>query len=560
MINCAAYTNVDGAETHADLAHAVNGAGAGTSPRGDGAGAWTIHVSTDYVFDGRKREPVRRVRPGRAPVGLRALEARRRAGRGCRRRPARHTIVRSSWLFGAAGPCFPATILRLAGERDELSVVDDQVGCPTFTGHLAGALVALAGERRLAGHRPRGGRRPVLVVRVRAGDRRRGRRWRCEVQPGATADLGRPAPRPAYSVLGTERGGDSAAPAGLAGGAGGVHDVRRWRPDEAARLRRRRLHRLDVRAPARARARRRRDGARQAHLRRPAREPPRRDRRVRFVHGAIEDPDAVAAPRSAIARRSSTSPPRRTSIARSPGPRRSSSPTCRARTCCSRRRASAGLRYLQVSTDEVYGSIEEGSFTEESPLQPSSPYSATKTGADLLVASYFHTYGLETVICRGSNNYGPYQYPEKLIPLMILNALAGDQLPVYGDGKQRSQLAVRRGLRARDRPRAGARHARVRPTTAAARTSARTSRSCTRILELTGADESLIEYVTDRPGHDRRYSLSSEKLRRSDGSRACASTRGSSGRSTGIATTPGGGSRSAPARTASTTSGTTGAR
>ena len=94
-----------------------------------------------------------------------------------------------------------------------------------------------------------------------------------------------------------------------------------------------------------------------------------------------------------------------------------------------------GLRYLQVSTDEVYGSIDEGSFTESSPLQPSSPYSATKTGADLLVSSYFHTYGLETVICRGSNNYGPHQYPEKLIPLMILNALAGDRLPVYGDGR-----------------------------------------------------------------------------------------------------------------------------
>ncbi|MGE5617562.1 MAG: dTDP-glucose 4,6-dehydratase, partial [Candidatus Woesearchaeota archaeon] len=94
-----------------------------------------------------------------------------------------------------------------------------------------------------------------------------------------------------------------------------------------------------------------------------------------------------------------------------------------------------GLRYLQVSTDEVYGSIDEGSFTETSPLAPSSPYSATKTGADLLVGSYFHTYGLEAVICRGSNNYGPYQYPEKMIPLMVLNALSGDSLPVYGDGR-----------------------------------------------------------------------------------------------------------------------------
>jgi dTDP-glucose 4,6-dehydratase len=94
------------------------------------------------------------------------------------------------------------------------------------------------------------------------------------------------------------------------------------------------------------------------------------------------------------------------------------------------------LRYVQVSTDEVYGSIEEGSFTEQSPLAPSSPYSASKAGADLLVASYRHTFGLETLICRGSNNYGPYQYPEKLIPLMVLNALHGDKLPVYGDGQQ----------------------------------------------------------------------------------------------------------------------------
>ncbi len=93
-------------------------------------------------------------------------------------------------------------------------------------------------------------------------------------------------------------------------------------------------------------------------------------------------------------------------------------------------------RFLQVSTDEVYGSIPEGSFTERSPLDPSSPYSATKAGGDLLVAAHAHTFGIEAVICRGSNNYGPRQYPEKLIPLCILNALHGDPLPVYGDGLQ----------------------------------------------------------------------------------------------------------------------------
>jgi dTDP-glucose 4,6-dehydratase len=171
-----------------------------------------------------------------------------------------------------------------------------------------------------------------------------------------------------------------------------------------------------------------------------------------------------------------------------------------------------GLRHVQVSTDEVYGSIESGSFTESSPLRPSSPYSATKAGGDLLAASYFHTYGLPTVVCRGSNNYGPYQHPEKLIPLMILNALAGDPLPVYGDG-----LNVRNWLHVEDFSRAigvvlesgvpGEGYNVGGPD------------ECTnleavgRILALCGRDESLIEFVADRPGHDRRYSLASEKVR-----------------------------------------------
>ena len=170
-----------------------------------------------------------------------------------------------------------------------------------------------------------------------------------------------------------------------------------------------------------------------------------------------------------------------------------------------------GLRYVQVSTDEVYGSLETGSFTETSPLAPSSPYSATKTGADLLVASYFHTYGLETLVCRGSNNYGPRQYPEKLIPLMILNALAGDPLPVYGDGRQ-----VRNWLYVEDFGRGiGAVLADGTPGetyNCGGPDECENLEVVRRILELTGADDSLVEYVTDRPGHDRRYSLSSAKL------------------------------------------------
>mgnify|MGYP000891449075 CR=1 FL=1 len=171
-----------------------------------------------------------------------------------------------------------------------------------------------------------------------------------------------------------------------------------------------------------------------------------------------------------------------------------------------------GLRYVQVSTDEVYGSIAQGSFTEESPLQPSSPYSASKAGADLLVSGYHHTYDMETLICRGSNNYGPYQYPEKLIPLMILNALHGDRLPVYGDGMQ-----VRNWIHVTDFA-AGIGH-----TLAHGRTGevynvggpdeAPNLEVVERIIAAAGADPALIEYVTDRPGHDRRYSLGSEKIR-----------------------------------------------
>jgi dTDP-glucose 4,6-dehydratase len=172
----------------------------------------------------------------------------------------------------------------------------------------------------------------------------------------------------------------------------------------------------------------------------------------------------------------------------------------------------ASVRYVQVSTDEVYGSIEEGTFTESSPLAPSSPYSATKAGADLLVSSYFHTYGTEALICRGSNNYGPFQYPEKLIPLMVLNALHGDRLPVYGDGMQ-----VRNWIYVEDFA-AGIGHALEHGTpgevyNVGGPDECPNMEVVRQILALTGRDESLIEHVTDRPGHDRRYSLSSEKVR-----------------------------------------------
>ncbi|MBS1883092.1 MAG: dTDP-glucose 4,6-dehydratase [Actinobacteria bacterium] len=170
-------------------------------------------------------------------------------------------------------------------------------------------------------------------------------------------------------------------------------------------------------------------------------------------------------------------------------------------------------RYVQVSTDEVYGSIDSGSFTETSPLDPSSPYSATKAAGDLLVAAHVHTYGLDASIVRGSNNYGPRQYPEKLIPLMVLNAIHGDSLPVYGDGKQvRNWLYVEdfcRGIHAvLAKGKAGEAYNVGGPD------ECENIEVVRRVIALAGGDESLIEYVKDRPGHDRRYSLSSEKLKR----------------------------------------------
>ena len=146
------------------------------------------------------------------------------------------------------------------------------------------------------------------------------------------------------------------------------------------------------------------------------------------------------------------------------------------------------------------------------PLRPSSPYSATKAGADLLVSSYHETFGLESVICRGSNNYGPYQHPEKLIPLMVLNALAGDRLPVYGDG-----LNVRNWLYVEDFASAISQvleHGRSGEAYNVGGPDECTNIEVVRrVLELCGRDDTLIDYVTDRPGHDRRYSLGSEKVR-----------------------------------------------
>ncbi|MBV9605541.1 MAG: dTDP-4-dehydrorhamnose reductase [Solirubrobacterales bacterium] len=209
VINSAAWTDVDGAERDEAGALAVNGAGAGNVARGAAScAAWTIHVSSDYVFDGSKREPYVEsdtVGPVSA-YGRTKLDGERAVAEQA---PGRHTIVRSSWLFGIGGPCFPATILRLATERDELNVVSDQIGCPTFTGHLAEALVDLAVRE----DRPAG----ILHVAAEgscswfefAREIVAGAGVTCEVKPCSTEEFPRPATRPAYSVLRSERGDDA---------------------------------------------------------------------------------------------------------------------------------------------------------------------------------------------------------------------------------------------------------------------------------------------------------------------------------------------------------------
>jgi dTDP-glucose 4,6-dehydratase len=175
--------------------------------------------------------------------------------------------------------------------------------------------------------------------------------------------------------------------------------------------------------------------------------------------------------------------------------------------------AQAGIRLVQVSTDEVYGDLAHGgSAREEDPLRPSSPYSASKAGGDMQVLATVRTHGLDGCITRGSNTYGQNQYPEKLIPLFTTNALDGESLPLYGDGRQVRdwlhvedhcagvELVLREGVAGEVYNVSAGEEVENRDIAA-------------RILELTGADPALLRSVADRPGHDRRYSLDSSKLR-----------------------------------------------
>ncbi len=184
----------------------------------------------------------------------------------------------------------------------------------------------------------------------------------------------------------------------------------------------------------------------------------------------------------------------------------------------------AGLRYLQMSTDEVYGSLgaSEPAFTEETSLAPRSPYSASKAAGDQMALAFHHSHGLDVIVTRCSNNYGPYQHPEKLIPLMITSALRRCRLPVYGDGRKRRDWNhvddhCRAVLAALEKGRSGEVY---NFGGGAERENLDVVRQ---VLEKTGSDDTLIQFVTDRPGHDRRYSVDFAKAQRELGWRPAKS-------------------------------------
>ncbi len=236
------------------------------------------------------------------------------------------------------------------------------------------------------------------------------------------------------------------------------------------------------------------------------------DPRYRFVHGDIADPAAVAEAMEGcevVVNLAAESHVDRSILGPEDFIRTDVVGTA---TLLARAREVGVRRFVQVSTDEVYGSIVVGAFREDDPLRPSSPYSASKAGGDLQVLAWHHTYGVDAIVTRGSNTFGPRQYPEKLIPLFVTNALDGEPLPVYGDGRQVRDwihvddhcegiwTALERGAAGEVYNVGGGNEV---PNLEITR----------RILEHTGRDQGLVRHVTDRPGHDRRYALDTAKLR-----------------------------------------------
>jgi dTDP-glucose 4,6-dehydratase len=235
------------------------------------------------------------------------------------------------------------------------------------------------------------------------------------------------------------------------------------------------------------------------------------DRRARFVQGDICDADAVVRAldgHDAVVHFAAESHVDRSIV----------DPYAFTRTNCDGTNVMCDVarrvgveRFVHISTDEVYGSIEHGSFSETDPLQPRSPYSAAKAGSDLIALSYVTTYGLPVVVTRSSNQFGPYQFPEKVVPLFTTNLLDGRKVPLYGDGGNvRDWLFVTDNCRAVDLV---LRRGEVGTIYNIGAHNEITNRQLTsKLLELCGRDESFVEPVQDRPGHDRRYSITTDRI------------------------------------------------
>ena len=482
-------------------------------------------------------------------------------------------VIRTAWLVSETGRNFVKTILAAARQKaaagEPLLVVDDQTGSPTYAGHLAAAVdealrlgvgpglyhMAGAATARGARSRARSSLSPASTSRSSPSPRTAGpagapaapsRRWRPSA-PSRACRTG-PTASPRRST-GSSRWGRLAPVHGRGG------------PRAHRRHRRGRVHRLRLRPPPAARARRRRGRQpRQAHLRRQPRQPARRRGRPALHASCAATSATPASVRSALAGADAVV----NFAAETHVDRSISDPEAFIRTDVlgthtlleAVRELGVG-RFLQVSTDEVYGSIDEGSFTEDRPVDPRAPTRPARPGGDLQVLAYHRTYGAPVVITRGSNNYGPYQYPEKLIPLFVTNALEDQPLPLYGDG-----LNVRDWLHVEDHCAAielvlregepgqvyniggGNEVANIDLTGASSPSS--------------GKDEGL-DHAGRRPSRPRPPLLG--RLRQTAcprlAPRASPSTRASPRRSPGTATTAPGGSASSPASGAPTTSAST---
>ena len=413
IVNCAAYTAVDKAEDEPDRCFALNAEG----PRNIGRmaeelGAGLIHISTDYVFDGKGiRDASGNLRPYReedpvAPIGVYArskAEGETAVLNTC----SRAVVLRTAWLYGRFGNNFVFTMLRLMKERDAVRVVADQRGTPTWAADLAQAILTVL----------RAPTQTYGIYHFTNGGECTWYEFACEIHR-----LGRslgllPMDR---SIVGPE---DFITTNVL--GTFTLLEVARaaWKD------------------------------------RYPLHDPSRNSCNVLFHH---------------------------------------------------------------ISTDEVYGSLgESGYFTESTPYDPRSPYSASKAGSDHLVMAYHHTYGLPVTLTNCSNNYGPYQFPEKLIPLMILNMVEGKPLPVYGDGRNiRDWLYVEDHNAAvwlvMQKGRLGEKY------NIGGENEWENIRLLHRLIEIvaeeTGKDPEelrrLITFVKDRPGHDRRYAIDCSRIKR----------------------------------------------